>query len=298
VLEERTAILVEDVWAEMGARRTAWPIWDENIAGHMSYARSWLAIPLIARDEVIGLLQLDHREPGRFTPGDVDWLLGFGHHVAVALVNAWLYEAAQRAAVLAERERVASELHDSVSQVLYSMGLAARSTRERLAPDLDWVAARLDYLERLAETGLAEMRVLLLGLRPEILVDGGLVRGLELQAELLRARFGLNVETRLEAEPDFSGEVKFELYRITQEATNNAGKHAEAQNVSISLARDERAWTLEIRDDGRGFAPDGAFPGRFGLKTMQERARKIGATWEIESEAGRGTRIRVRLDGP
>jgi signal transduction histidine kinase len=286
---------VEDVWAETGPGRSAWPIWDENIAGHMAYARSWLAIPLIARDEVVGFLQLDHRDPGRFTAGDVDWLLGFGHHVAIALVNAWLYEAAQHAAVLAERERVASELHDSVSQVLYSIGLAAHSTRERLSPDMDWVAARLDHLAKLAETGLVEMRIMLLGLRPEILVAGGLVKGLEQQAELLRVRYELAIETRFCAEPDLSEEVKFALYRIAQEATHNAGKHAGARNVRMELTSDDRFLTLEISDDGRGFAPTDAFPGRFGLKSMQERAAKIGATWEIESDAGRGTRVRVRL---
>ena len=304
VLEERTAILVEDVWAETGSRRSVWPIWDENIGPHMAYARSWLAIPLMAKGEVIGLLQLDHRDPRRFTASDVDWLVGFGHHVAVAIVNAWLYEASQTAAVLSERQRLASELHDSVSQVLYSIGLLTHSTRERLPPHMDWVAARLDKLQKLADTGLAEMRATLAGLQPEILVAGGLVKGLEQQAESLRGRYDLNVETRLGAEPDVSADAKLALYRIAQEATNNAGKHAQAQNVTISLASDGRAVTLEIGDDGRGFAPEGSFPGRFGLKTMQERARKIGATWEIASDAsagrgssgaGGGTRVHVRL---
>jgi len=296
VLEERTAVLVEDVWAEMGSRRSVWPIWDENIAGQMAYARSWLAVPLIAKGEVIGLLQLDHRDARRFTPGDVDWLLGFGRHVAVAIVNAWLYEASQQAVVLAaERERVARELHDSVAQVLYSVGLAAHGTRERLTPDLDWVAARLEHLEKLAETGLAEMRVMLLGLRPEVLVSGGLVKGLEQLAEMLPGRHGLNVETRFGAEPDIPDEAKAALYRIAQEAASNAGRHAKARNVTISLARDERAVMLEISDDGHGFAPAGPFPGRLGLESMQERARNIGATWEIASHAGNGTQIRVRL---
>jgi signal transduction histidine kinase len=296
VLEERTAVLVEDVWAEMGSRRSAWPIWDENISPHMAYARSWLAVPLMAKGEVIGLLQLDHRDPRRFTPGDVDWLLGFGHHVAVAIVNAWLYGASQQAAVVAaERERLARELHDSVSQVLYSVGLTARATRHRLPPDMDWIAARLDHLEKLAETGLAEMRAMLLGLRPEVLLAGGLVKGLEQLAEMLPGRHELNVETRFGAEPDISDEAKLALYRIAQEATSNAGKHAQAQNVTISLARDERAVMLEISDDGHGFAPAGSFPGRLGLKTMQERAHKIGGTWEITSHGGSGTHIRVRL---
>jgi signal transduction histidine kinase len=296
VLEQRTAVLVEDVWAEMGSRRSVWPIWDEAVAAHMAYARSWLAVPLMAKGEVIGLLQLDHRDPGRFTPGDVDWLLGFGQHVAVAIVNAWLYEASQQAVVLAtERERVARELHDSVSQVLYSVELAAQGTRQRLTPDLDWVAARLDHVQKLAETGLAEMRVMILGLRPELLVAGGLVKGLQQLEEMLPGRHDLNVETRFGAEPDISDEAKLALYRIAQEATSNAGRHAHAQNVNISLTSDERAVTLEISDDGHGFALAGAYPGRLGLQSMQERAETIGATWEIESDAGGGTHIRVRL---
>ncbi len=295
VIEQRTPVLVEDIWAEVGSPESAWSIWDEGLASEMAYARSWLGIPLVAKGKLIGLLRLDHCEPGRFTHDDIEWTLAFGYQVAVAIVNAQLHEAAERAAALAERERIARELHDSVSQVLYSIGLGVHSARNHLVLDPDWIAARLDHLGELAETGLAEMRALILELRPEVLVDGGLVSALERHAEMLRRRYDLNVATRFGAEPGISGEATLALYRIAQEATNNAGKHAQAHNVSLSLASDEAAVTLEIVDDGRGFDTTGPFPGHMGLKSMQERAQQIDATWEVESETGSGTRVRVRV---
>lgn len=305
VIERQAPVLVPDIWAEVGAPETAWSIWDESIAAEIRYARSWLGVPLLAKGKLIGLLRLDHSEPDHFTQEDVEWTVAFGYQVAVAIVNAQWHLAALRAAALAERERIARELHDSVSQVLYSIGLGVHSTRERLGPDLDWVAAKLDYIGNLVDVGLAEMRALILELYPEVLARGGLVHALGRHVEMLRGRYGLSVEWRFDGEPDLPADAKLALYRIAQEATNNAAKHARASNVSLSLASDAGATTLEIIDNGRGFDPAGIFAGRLGLKSMQERAEQIGATWEVESEAGSGrgasgtgsggTRIRVRV---
>ena len=290
VIEQAAPVILDDISQEMGSPEAARSIWDSTVGQHMSYVRSWLGVPLVAKGQAIGLLRLDHAEPGRFTHDEAEHVLALAYQIAVAITNAQLHEAAQRAAATAERERISRELHDSVSQALYGIVLGVHSTRQRLGPDQQWLQGKLDYLDALAETGLAEMRALIFELRPDLMATGGLVGALGRHADMLRARYGLTVQTRFAAEPNLPLAAKEALYRIAQEATNNAGKHAQARNVSIQLLADDRGLTLEISDDGRGFDPGGPFPGHLGLRSMQERAAKTGATWEIESEVGRGTR--------
>jgi signal transduction histidine kinase len=153
----------------------------------------------------------------------------------------------------------------------------------------------LDYVLALAETGLAEMRSLIFELRPEMLAAGGLVSALGRHVDMLRARYGLQVQTEFAAEPLLSDDAKEALFRIAQEATNNAGKHAHARRLSLRLLSDDESVNLEIVDDGRGFDPTRAYPGHMGLRSMQERAAQIGGLWEIESAAGKGTRVCVRV---
>jgi PAS domain S-box-containing protein len=295
VIDQRGPVIVADIWADVGCAEAAWSSWDESIAPDMSYARSWLGVPLMAKGELIGLLRLDHAEPDYFTQEDAEQTLALAYQVAVAIVNARLHEAAQRAAAIAERERIARELHDSVSQALYGIVLGVHATSQRLDSDQEVIQANLDYLRSLAETGLAEMRALIFELRPDLPAVGGLVGALGRQAEMLRRRWGLDVETDFPAEPDLPTPAKEALYRIAQEATNNAGKHAHARHLAIRLLNDDSRFALEIVDDGRGFDVAQSFPGHMGLVSMQERATKIGAAWEIESERGCGTRVCVRL---
>jgi signal transduction histidine kinase len=222
-------------------------------------------------------------------------LLALGYQVGVAIVNAQLHEAAQRTAALAERERLARELHDSVSQVLYGIVLGVHSTRQRAGADDSWLSAKLDYLQALAETGLAEMRALIFELRPDLQVVGGLVGALDRHAQMLRARYNLAVATSFSGEPSLPDAAKTALYRIAQEATNNAGKHAHARNVTIRLMNEAHMVTMEILDDGKGFDALQSFPGHLGLKSMAERAASIGASWRLESTPDCGTCIRVEL---
>ncbi len=235
VIEKQAPIVVADIWEDVGLPGSAWPIWDEMLSEAMGYARSWLGAPLVAKGKTIGVLRLDHVEPGRFTEAEGQQVLALAYQVAVAIVNAQLHEEAQRTAAMAERERIARELHDSVSQALYGIVLGVHATRQRLGPEQEWIQARLDYLLSLAETGLAEMRALIFELRPDMKAVGGLVGALERHADMLRARYGLNVETDFPAEPELPSPVKEALYRIAQEGTNNIGKHADARNVRMRL---------------------------------------------------------------
>jgi len=207
-----------------------------------------------------------------------------------------LYEQAQELAALQERQRLARELHDSVSQALYSMSLGAHTAREALeSSDPEQALASIDYVLALAEAGLAEMRALIFELRPESLETEGLVAALTRHVAVLRARYKLAVEADLADEPDLSLERKQALYRIAQEALHNIVKHARASTVVLRLARQEREILLEVRDNGKGFDPTGSFPGHLGLRSMRERATKMGGTLTIESAPRQGTCLGVRV---
>jgi signal transduction histidine kinase len=206
-----------------------------------------------------------------------------------------LYEQAQELAALQERQRLSRELHDSVSQTLYGISLGAHATREALeGSDPEQATAAIDYVLVLAEAGLAEMRALIFELRPESLETEGLVAALTKQVAVLRTRYELTVDADLGEEPDFPLEAKHALYRIAQEALHNIVKHARASTVALRLARQENEIILQVRDNGKGFDPAGPFPGHFGVRSIKERAAKMGGTLTIESVPGEGTCIEVR----
>jgi signal transduction histidine kinase len=206
-----------------------------------------------------------------------------------------LYDQAQELAALQERQRLARELHDSVSQALYGISLGAHTAREALSGEPEQATASLDYVIGLAEAGLAEMRALLFELRPESLASEGLVAAITKQLAVLRTRYRLTVEAYLDDEPDVSLETKYALYRISQEALHNIIKHARATTVVLSLTCSDQALTLELRDDGLGFDPTGHFPGHLGLQSMQARAQKAGGSLLIESHTGQGAHLVARI---
>ncbi len=194
-----------------------------------------------------------------------------------------------------ERSRLARELHDSVSQALYGIALGAKTLRKKAeqqgGTDLLEPA---DYILTLAEGGLAEMRALLLGLRPEELEEQGLRLALARLGDGLTARHQIEVRARLQREPQLTLDQKVALYRIAQEATHNTIKHAQASLIEIRLSSAEGWVTLEVTDNGRGFEPQGEFPGHLGLKSMQERAALLGGTCVVESGPA-GTRVQARM---
>jgi signal transduction histidine kinase len=206
-----------------------------------------------------------------------------------------LYEQAQELASLQERQRLARELHDSVSQALYGIGLGAYTAREALESDPEQAMASIDYVLALAQAGLAEMRALIFELRPESLEIEGLVAALTKQVAVLRARYKLTVEADLGEEPNLSMEMKHALYRIAQEALHNIVKHARASMVALRLAGQANEIIFEVRDNGRGFDLTDPFPGHLGLRSMHERVTKMGGTLTIESAPGQGTCVGVRM---
>ncbi|MEA3340165.1 MAG: sensor histidine kinase, partial [Chloroflexota bacterium] len=263
----------------------------------------------IAKDEIYGGLALYYPTPREFTGEEINLATAFADHAALAIENARLRIQQEQAAVMQERNRLARELHDSVSQALYGIGLGARTARTLLdrQPVDEETKARLanplDYVLSLADAGLAEMRALIFELRLDALEKEGLVAALSKHAEALHARHKLDVHTEFCEEPELPLETKEALYRIAQEALNNVVKHAHASQVEIRLAVSiverfgdrEGAIALEVRDDGIGFDPQTEYPGHLGLQSMQERATRLGGTLEIESAPGRGVLLRVRI---
>jgi signal transduction histidine kinase len=198
-------------------------------------------------------------------------------------------------AVLEERQRLARELHDSVSQALYGIALGARTARELLDRDPTQAAEPLDYVLSLAAAALAEMRALIFELRPETLESEGLVGALARQVESARARHGLEIYAEWCDEPDLPVAVKEAIYRIAQEALTNITKHARARRVEVRMVCGPDEVALDVRDDGVGFASEDSFPGHLGLHSMRERARNAGGTVVVESAPLQGTRIRIRI---
>ncbi len=256
------------------------------------YYRAWLAIPLVVRDEVYGSLAFYFASPQVFSDERVGIATTFAEQAALAIENARLYEQAREAAAAAERNRLARELHDAVSQTLFSASLIAEVLPRLWLRDQQEGLRRLEEVRQLTRGALAEMRTLLLELRPSALLQTDIHDLLRHLTEAVAGRARLDVA--LQIEPiDLPPDVKIALYRITQEALSNVTKHAEAHHVQVRLANTDGSVELQIIDDGHGFELDSVPGDHLGLRIMRERAASIGAALEIASRPGEGTRIRV-----
>lgn len=259
--------------------------------------RSELVIPLRAGDELIGTLDLQRAEKDAFTPEDVLVLQSLGDQIAVAIENARLYERSRALAVVEERNRLARELHDSVTQSLYGLVAFAGAGQEVIRAG-DGKRAR-EYLARIedaAQKALKEMRLLLYELRPPMLEKEGLVGALQQRLNAVESRAGLQVRLLVDGEIDLPASLEDGLYRIAQEALNNALQHAAATSVTVRLQRDAEGLELEVEDDGVGFdVVAAADRGGLGLASMRERAQALGSQLDIRSQPGAGTTVKVRV---
>lgn len=203
-------------------------------------------------------------------------------------------EEARRTAALEERQRLARELHDSVSQALYSIGLYARKAQRVARTDPAALDESLKLLIDLADGGLAEVRALIFELRPESFEQENLTAALRSLEALLSARHDLTVHTSLDREPRLTPEQREALYRIAREAILNVIKHAHARQVWLELRSTEGWVELVVRDDGIGFDRAAVGPNHFGLRSMAERAAELGGSLSVQS-AEQGTTVRARI---
>jgi signal transduction histidine kinase len=244
---------------------------------------------------VIGLLSLTHSMPGFYTQRHARLALTIANQVAVAIENARLYEQAQKLAALEERQRIARELHDSVTQLLYGIRLystaASHSIREN---NLERVEQDLAEIKDNALQALQEMRLLIFELHPPMLKEGGLVTALQTSLESVEARTGLQTDLKVEGINRLPASVEVELFRIAMEALNNLVKYARAKKVTIHLRSSDDRVFMDICDNGVGFDLSAAkLSSGVGLRSMEERAKRMGANLEITSVPGTGTQVKV-----
>lgn len=269
---------------------------DDTIEGPVGQWNRVLGMPVIYHGETAGVILACYSGASAPTPSEAAFLEAIADQTAVAIENSQLLEQSAAAAALAERQRLARELHDSVSQALYAIGLSARTAYRRLGPEAPAeVREPVEYVLSLAESGLTEMRALIFELRPESLAQEGLIAALGRQVAATRARWGIDIEARMEEEPDITLAAKEALYRIAQEALHNVVKHARASRITLTLDSDGTTVTMTVRDDGVGFNVDDAFPGHLGLQSMRERAAAVQGRLTVTSEEGSGTALSVNV---
>jgi PAS domain S-box-containing protein len=293
--KRRAPVIIDDIWGDDPWPKKLQKQSRDLMDTYVQYARSWMGIPLIAKDKMVGILRLDYAEPGFFTPAHARLALAFAELAAIAIENASLYQQAQSLAALEERQKLARELHDSVSQAIYGIALGVRTARALVERDPAKAIEPLDYCLNLADAGLAEMRALIFELRPESLEQEGVVAALQKHADSLQVRHGLVVKTVLCAEPAISVQMKEAIYRIAQEALQNVIKHARATRAELRLGYVDKTLNLEISDNGQGFDTSASFPGHLGLRSMRERAEKLGAKFWLESHLDHGTCVHIQF---
>jgi signal transduction histidine kinase/ligand-binding sensor domain-containing protein len=254
-------------------------------------AQTWLVAPLLAQERVIGVLVLTHPQPDAYGPAEVAQLEPFVSPVAIALENERLRQQARSAAMLQERARVARELHDAVTQTLFSASLIAEALPDALKRDPERAALGAAELHRLTTGALAEMRALLIELRPKALTEISLGKLLQLLGVSLSSRSAIPITVTITRDCTLAPEVQLACYRIAQEALNNAVKHAAATEVAVSVDCTLQDMRLRVSDNGRGFDATKASRGGLGLGILQERAAEIGAQLSVGSAPDTGTTV-------
>jgi PAS domain S-box-containing protein len=273
----------QPVSAEQRSAATAW----------VRVYRALLAVPIVVQDQVYGGMLLYYGQTRSFSQEEVDLAVAFGDQVALAIGNDRLREQVEEAATSAERDRLARELHDAVTQTLFSASLIAEAMPRVWEQNPEEGRRGLEELRRLTRGAAAEMRTMLVELRPAALTEKPLGELLRHLTEAMVGRTRVPVELRVDGDSVLQPDIQIALYRITQEALNNIAKHAGANTVSVDLACRPDRTVLQVSDNGSGFEPENVLPDRFGVGIMRERAQGIGAAIQIDSQPGHGTRISV-----
>ncbi|MFO7696892.1 MAG: GAF domain-containing sensor histidine kinase [Anaerolineae bacterium] len=257
---------------------------------------SLLAVPLQVEGTSIGALNVANK-PGGFTENDARILGLLADVGAVAIESARLREKADRAAIRQEREWLARELHDSVTQAMYSVTLYAEATRLAFEAGKEDVAfENLRELQAMAREALVDIRLLIFELHPPILEGQGLAASLRIRLAAVENRAGLQTELHVDGARILPLAIEEDLYRIALEALNNAVRHARAERVKVRVWFKEQLVGLEISDDGVGYdAAIAGDNGGMGLRSMEERARRINGSLAVQTVPGQGTTVRVEV---
>jgi len=258
----------------------------------------FLGMPITDGDEILGELFLANKNtPGGFSAEDEELLRLLAAHAAIAIVNARLYERSRELSIVAERNRIARELHDAVTQKLFSLRLTADAAAALVDRDPARAAVELGNVRRLAAEVSDELRAVVVGLLPVDLSGDGLDAALRKQAELLNRVHEADVVFVGCPVPKLTSARREALYRIAQEALHNALRHGRPGRVEIDLASFDGQVVLQVRDDGVGFDPalSEQAARKLGLSSMRERARSVGGRMAVTSAPGGGTTVRVEV---
>jgi signal transduction histidine kinase len=283
---------------------------------------SFLGVPIVAKGDIIGAFYLTEKEgaaargsggsadrsrrspssrgrPAAFDDADEKIISVLAAHAAIAIENARLFEASRELSVIEERNRLARELHDAMTQNLFSLALTAQAAGGLVRNDPARAEAEIDHVGKLARETQAELRSLIFELRPPRLAADGLVATIGKDLEVLGRAHGLKADLRVHGTPELASTAEMELYRIVQEALNNAVRHARAESVAVDVDATDGTVTITVRDDGVGFDPAARAirERRLGLTSMRERAESLGGTLTIDTAPRSGTTVRVEVPG-
>ena len=282
--------------------RVSWHDGDDHLAAPpIDWIRDYgacIAVPLMVGADLLGVIALYYREPRPFSEEDVSIVQSFGDQAALAIENAGLREQLERSAVAAERSRLARDLHDSVTQSLFAASLKAEALSRMWRPASAEARQSLDDVERLTRGALAEMRSLLLEMRPAALAKSSLDDLLRHLVAATEARSRIPVKLSLADSPALPPDVTIALYRIAQEAMNNVVRHSKARRAWVTLGCSDELVKLVVGDDGRGFDSSHVGPEEFGLQIMRERAEAVAAILSVASESRRGTVVTAEWSNP
>lgn len=289
LLNSRQAVLVEDIQAHESTRLSI-----EAILKRPMRTRGWITITLVAQGEVIGILTLSHQQPGFYTDKDLQFAYAFAGFASTAIRNARLHERSLSAAIMGERQRLARDLHDSTTQLVYgtallSNGWGIQASQNRLSD----IAGCFNQIEKLSLEALRHLRSLIYQLRPLILEEVGLIRALQNRFESVELRLNIDAQLTVAGKPPpLPYQVEEEVYHIVIEALNNALRHAHATRIRIAIETLDEQLVIRVEDDGKGFDTQEISHG-MGLDTMEVRANTIGAKLFVDTLSGRGTTVHL-----
>jgi len=288
LLREGKPERLDDIRAD--PRFEGWPAAHPQMSG-------FLGVPVKDGEKVLAIIFV--AKPGgggSFTALDEELLSLFAAHAAIALTNARLAERDRELYVLQERSRLARDLHDAVSQKLFSLRARARAAAVLAPRDAGRAAAEMAAVAQLGAEAHAELRAVIDGLAPPDLGEAGLAESLRRYAVLAGRAHGVSVRFTAAELPVLAEHQNAALYRVAQEALHNALRHSGAAHIDVTLARRARRVVLEVTDDGGGFVPDvPGTGGGLGLASMRERATSAGGTLTVRSAPGAGTTIRLSV---
>jgi signal transduction histidine kinase len=257
---------------------------------------SLLVVPLFAEGTSIGVIDVINK-PGGFSKDDMRIMGLFADQAAIAIENARLHQQAEQLAVVKERERIARDLHDSVTQTLYSLSLYVDATQKALqGKKTDKAQKHVHELRKLAREAMLDMRLLIFELHPPILQKEGLAVALKTRLESVEARSGIHTEYQVISERRLPLAIETELYRIAQEALTNVVRHSQADSVNVTLYFGEDRFKMKVQDNGIGFDPEKADEGGgMGLRGIRERVQRMNGKLHVESTPQKGAIIVVTV---